>query len=137
MALPSTFTPGFHDEAAARRMKYRPTPHYGLVSVISFGASGLGGMFTAGQGSGLANAKAGGGGGEDVWFMEDAPADKAAAREIVLSVLKAGVNVIDTSHWYGQGRSERLLGHALHHLRPVRATACTQMHSVRLAIAPP
>jgi len=27
--------------------------------------------------------------------------------------LKAGVNVIDTSHWYGQGRSERLLGHAL------------------------
>ena len=27
--------------------------------------------------------------------------------------LKAGVNLIDTSHWYGQGRSERLLGHAL------------------------
>lgn len=111
--LPSTFTPGFHEEAAVRAMKYRATPHYGLVSIISFGASGLGGMFTSGQGSGLANAQAGGDDAQDVWFMEDSAADVTAAREIVLSVLKAGVNVIDTSHWYGQGRSERLLGAAL------------------------
>ena len=35
------------------------------------------------------------------------------ARELVLGVLKAGVNMIDSSHWYGQGRSERMLGYAL------------------------
>ena len=31
----------------------------------------------------------------------------------VIQCLKAGVNLIDSSHWYGQGRSERLLGRAL------------------------
>eukprot|EP00908_Phaeocystis_cordata_P024612 Transcript_707.p1 GENE.Transcript_707~~Transcript_707.p1 ORF type:complete len:401 (+),score=181.86 Transcript_707:43-1203(+) len=112
MELPESFVPGWHDEAEVRKMKFRTLPHYGKVSVISFGASGLGGMFTAGQGSGLADATVGAGAG-DVWFAEDADADKAAAREIVQMCLKAGVNVIDTSHWYGQGRSERLLGHAL------------------------
>jgi L-galactose dehydrogenase len=104
---------GFHSLEAIKAMKYRRMPHFGLVSIISFGASGLGGMFTAGQGSGLANAAAGDGGGEDVWFAEDSAEDKERAREIVLSCLKAGVNMIDSSHWYGQGRSERLLGHAL------------------------
>ena len=112
MELPESFVPGWHDEAEVRKMKFRTLPHYGKVSVISFGASGLGGMFTAGQGSGLADATVGAGAG-DVWFAEDADADKAAAREIVQMCLKAGVNVIDTSHWYGQGRLERLLGHAL------------------------
>ena len=112
-ALPATYVEGFHELEAVRAMKYRETPHYGLVSIISFGASGLGGMFTAGQGTGLANVKKVGEAVEDVWFAEDSAADIAAAREIVLSCLKAGVNLIDTSHWYGQGRSERLLGHAL------------------------
>ena len=113
MDNPESFVPGWHDEAEIRKMKYRALPHYGQVSVISFGASGLGGMFTAGQGTGLADAKAGGVGEEDVWFAEDADADKQAATSIVQMCLKAGVNMIDTSHWYGQGRSERLLGHAL------------------------
>ena len=110
--LPDTFVAGWHDEAEVRKMKFRTLPHYGKVSVISFGASGLGGMFTAGQATGITQAKAGEGAG-DVWFAEDADADKEAARNIVHMCLKAGVNVIDTSHWYGQGRSERLLGHAL------------------------
>ena len=112
--LPESFVPGWHDEAEVRKMKFRTLPHYGQVSVISFGASGLGGMFTAGQGTGLADAKAGAADEkEDVWFAEDADADKQAATAIVQMCLKAGVNMIDTSHWYGQGRSERLLGHAL------------------------
>ena len=112
--LPESFVPGWHDEAEVRKMKFRTLPHYGQVSVISFGASGLGGMFTAGQGTGLADAKAGAADEkEDVWFAEDAEADKQAAKDIVQMCLKAGVNIIDTSHWYGQGRSERLLGHAL------------------------
>jgi len=111
--LPESFCEGFHDEAEVRKMQYRVLPHYGMVSIISFGASGLGGMFTAGQGSGLADATAGAGSEEDVWFLEDAEADKQAAKDIVQMCLKAGVNLIDTSHWYGQGRSERLLGAAL------------------------
>jgi L-galactose dehydrogenase len=112
--LPESFVPGWHDEAEVRQMKFRTLPHYGQVSIISFGASGLGGMFTAGQGTGLADAKAGAADEkEDVWFAEDADSDKQAATAIVQMCLKAGVNMIDTSHWYGQGRSERLLGHAL------------------------
>ena len=110
--LPESYCEGFHDLEEIKKMEYRVLPHFGKVSIISFGASGLGGMFTAGQGSGLADAVAGEGTG-DVWFMEDAEEDKARAKEIVLMCLKAGINMIDTSHWYGQGRSERLLGHAL------------------------
>ena len=82
-----------------------------MVSVIAFGASGLGGMFTAGQAKGIVGAEAGVG--NDTWFAEDAEEDKQRAKDIVELCLKQGVNMIDTSHWYGQGRSERLLGHAL------------------------
>ena len=110
--LPESYCEGFHDAETIKKMKYRTMPHYGQVSIISFGASGLGGMFTAGQGSGLTDAAAGEGG-NDTWFAEDAQEDKERAQQIVHMCLKAGVNLIDTSHWYGQGRSERLLGHAL------------------------
>ena len=110
--LPESYCEGFHDPEELKKMEYRVMPHFGAVSIIAFGASGLGGMHTAGQGTGLSDAVAGEGAG-DVWFMEDAEEDKAKAKEIVHMCLKAGVNMIDTSHWYGQGRSERLLGHAL------------------------
>jgi L-galactose dehydrogenase len=73
-------------------------------------------MFTAGKGSGLTDAKAGDSSSEDIWFAEDSAEDKAHATEIVVACIKAGVNLIDTSHWYGQGRSERLLGTALSHV---------------------
>lgn len=113
-ALPGTFVEGFHDHAEVCKMKFREMPHYGLVSIISFGASGLGGMFTAGKGSGLTDASADGSFDDPaVWFAEEEADDIARAREIVHACLKRGVNMIDTSHWYGQGRSERLLGHAL------------------------
>jgi len=110
-ALPESFCEGFHEADEVRKMAFRRMPHYGLVSIISFGASGLGGMFTAGQGKGIQDAVAGVG--NDTWFAEDAEEDKQRARDIVHLCLKRGVNMIDTSHWYGQGRSERLLGHAL------------------------
>lgn len=109
--LPESFCEGFHDADTVRKMAFRQMPHYGMVSVIAFGASGLGGMFTAGQAKGVKGAVAGKG--NDTWFAEDAEEDKQRAKEIVLLCLKQGVNMIDTSHWYGQGRSERLLGHAL------------------------
>ena len=110
--LPETYCEGFHDPEAVRKMRYRSMPHFGKVSIVSFGASGLGCMHTAGQGTGLKGAAAGEGS-TDAWFAEDSAEDKAAARELVLMCLKAGVNLFDTSHWYGQGRSERMLGHAL------------------------
>ena len=52
-----------------------------MVSIVSFGASGLGGMFTAGQGSGLTDAAAGQGE-VDTWFAEDEEEDKARAKPI-------------------------------------------------------
>jgi len=114
LELPETFVAGFHDEETVRKMRYRTLEHYGKVSVLSFGASGLGGMFTKGAGTGIKDAaeKRHHAADEDVWFMEDAAEDKAMAREIVHKALQAGVNLFDTAHWYGQGKSERMLGHA-------------------------
>ena len=111
--LPGTFVASFHNEPAVRRMTYRELPHYGAVSIMSFGASGLGGMHTAGKGTGLQDATGSVADTRATWFAEEAPEDIAAARELVHTALKAGVNLIDTAHWYGQGKSERLLGHAL------------------------
>ena len=111
--LPETYVDGWHDPDVLKKMDYRTMPKFGKVSVISFGASGLGGMFTAGEGSGLTDASASGGGSDAHWWQDDGDEARGRAREIVHMCLKAGVNLIDTSHWYGQGRSERLLGHAL------------------------
>lgn len=120
--LPETFVAGFHEEEEVRKMKYRALPHYGKVSILSFGASGLGGMHSKGKGTGLTDVKdtaykrsraeGADGAEDDVWFMEDAEEDKEAARALVHKALKAGINLFDTAHWYGQGKSERLLGHA-------------------------
>eukprot|EP01060_Flectonema_neradi_P001828 TRINITY_DN11130_c0_g1_i4.p1 TRINITY_DN11130_c0_g1~~TRINITY_DN11130_c0_g1_i4.p1 ORF type:complete len:380 (+),score=73.51 TRINITY_DN11130_c0_g1_i4:55-1194(+) len=109
--LPETFVPGFHDEEVVKKMKYRDLPNVGKVSILAFGGSGLGGMHTAGEGTGLV-----GGGKEEekcVWWLEDPESDKEAAKEVLMAYLKSGGNIIDTSHWYGQGKSERLLGWAL------------------------
>ena len=110
---PDTYVEGFHDLEVIKKMQYRSVAHLGLVSVLSFGASGLGGMHTAGQGTGLLDA------GDlqkecnSVWWQEDPESDVARAREVLLVYLKAGGNLIDTAHWYGQGKSERLLGRVL------------------------
>ena len=67
--LPETYVDGWHDPDVLKKMDYRTMPKFGKVSVISFGASGLGGMFTAGEGSGLTDASASGarGGGKLFW----------------------------------------------------------------------
>ncbi|KAJ9446467.1 L-galactose dehydrogenase [Diplonema papillatum] len=107
---PDTFVEGFHDLEQVKKMKYRHLENVGLVSIVAFGASGLGGMYTAG-GSGIkAGAKKEE---ESVWWMEDPEEEKEVAKKVVHAYLKAGGNVIDAAHWYGQGKAERLLGHAL------------------------
>ena len=109
---PDTFVEGFHDEAVVRRMPYRHLPNVGLVSVLGFGGGGLGGLYTSGEGSGVVDApsapQAAG-----VWWAEDPASEAATARTVLLEYLKAGGNIIDTAPWYGQGKSERLIGRAL------------------------
>ncbi|XP_034487409.1 L-galactose dehydrogenase [Drosophila innubila] len=85
--LPATYVKGFHDEEQVKRMEYRKFGKTGLeVSKISFG----GGALCANYGFDLD---------EGIKTVHDA--------------LKAGINYIDTAPWYGQGRSEEVLGKAL------------------------
>ena len=108
---PETFVEGFHNEEEVKKMKYRKLTNVGMVSILAFGGSGLGGMHTSGEGTGLV-----GGGKEEcnsIWWLDDPESDKKAAKDVLLTYLKSGGNIIDTSHWYGQGKSERLIGWAL------------------------
>ncbi|KAH8403406.1 hypothetical protein KR215_003679 [Drosophila sulfurigaster] len=85
--LPATYVKGFHDEEQVKRMEYRKFGNTNLqVSKISFG----GGALCANYGFELD---------EGIRTVHEA--------------LKAGVNYIDTAPWYGQGRSEEVLGQAL------------------------
>lgn len=87
-ALPATFVAGFHSLEAIKRMPYRTLGQAGrLVSALSFGASSLGGSFSS---------------------MPD-----EVVKPMVVNALKAGINVIDTAPWYGNGLSESRLGMAL------------------------
>ncbi|KAH8265291.1 hypothetical protein KR038_003420 [Drosophila bunnanda] len=85
--LPATYVRGFHDETKVRRMEYRKLGKTGLeVSKVSFG----GGALCANYGFELE---------EGIKTVHEA--------------LKSGINYIDTAPWYGQGRSEEVLGQAL------------------------
>ncbi|EDW66645.1 uncharacterized protein Dvir_GJ23713 [Drosophila virilis] len=85
--LPVTFVKGFHNEEQVKRMEYRKFGKTGLeISKIAFG----GGALCANYGFDLE---------EGIKTVHDA--------------LKAGINYIDTAPWYGQGRSEEVLGKAL------------------------
>ncbi|XP_030572205.1 L-galactose dehydrogenase [Drosophila novamexicana] len=85
--LPVTFVKGFHNEEQVKRMEYRKFGKTGLeISKIAFG----GGALCANYGFDLE---------EGIRTVHDA--------------LKAGINYIDTAPWYGQGRSEEVLGKAL------------------------
>mmetsp|Transcript_101207 Transcript_101207/g.163266 ORF Transcript_101207/g.163266 Transcript_101207/m.163266 type:complete len:357 (+) Transcript_101207:46-1116(+) len=88
MALPSTYVDGFHNEASVRQMEYRALGDTGMVvSTLGFGASALAGVF------------------------HEVTQDECI--QVVHHTLKAGVNIIDSAPWYGQGKSESVLGLAL------------------------
>lgn len=86
--LPATFTNGFHDEEACRKMEYR-----------QFGATDM-----------KVSKVALGGGTLSTLFGEF---DEAEAIATIHKALKVGINYIDTAPYYGQGRSEEVLGKAL------------------------
>ncbi|XP_071447525.1 uncharacterized protein [Hetaerina americana] len=86
--LPPTYVEGFHDVEAVEAMRYSTLGKTGLVvSHLSLGGGALGGFY-----------------GE---FEE------AEAIEAVREALRKGVNYIDTAPWYGDGKSEAILGKAL------------------------
>ncbi|ESP02247.1 hypothetical protein LOTGIDRAFT_199898 [Lottia gigantea] len=83
-----TFVKDFHDEDSVRDMKYNSLGNTGIqVSDISFGASPLAGVFM--------------------------PTEEVESIKTVREALKHGINYIDTAPWYGQGKSESVLGKAL------------------------
>ncbi|XP_011191803.1 uncharacterized protein LOC105218123 [Zeugodacus cucurbitae] len=86
--LPNTFIRGLHDEELCKRMEYRTLGRTGLqVSTVSLGTATLSDLF-----------------GE---------LDVDEAITMIQKALKAGINYIDTAPYYGQGRSEEVLGMAL------------------------
>ena len=85
---PDTYVAGFHDAASVSQMTYRRVGKTDMVvSSLSFGASSLGGVFRA--------------------------TDDQESVQLVETVVRQGINYIDTAPWYGQGRSETVLGNAL------------------------
>ncbi len=71
--FPPTYVPGFHDEAAVRRMPYRKLGSR-IVSKLTFGASAFGGAFGA-------------------------PGGIESSRAVVVTAIKSGINLIDTAPW--------------------------------------
>lgn len=87
-SLPPTYVEGFHDRKAVEGMEYRTLGKTGLkISKLSLGGAPFSNLF------GTCN--------EDECI------------ELVRQAIKQGINYIDTAPWYGQGRSEALLGKAL------------------------
>uniref|UniRef100_A0A182M815 Mitotic checkpoint serine/threonine-protein kinase BUB1 n=1 Tax=Anopheles culicifacies TaxID=139723 RepID=A0A182M815_9DIPT len=83
-----TFVEGFHTKQDVERMQYIPLGRTGLkVSKVSFGT----GTFSQLYGD----------------------LDETKAEEAVRFAVKQGINYFDTAPFYGQGRSEEVLGKAL------------------------
>jgi len=88
-SLPATFVKGFHNEELVRRMEYRKLGSTGLrVSKISLGGATLSKLFS-----------------DDF--------DREEGIRTVQEAIRSGINYIDTAPFYGQGKSEELLGQAL------------------------
>lgn len=86
--LPPTFVPGFHDPELVKKMKYSPLGDTGMVvSQLSLGASSFGAVFHE--------------------------TDDDVCVQILETAILSGINLIDTAPWYGQGKSETVLGRAL------------------------
>ncbi|XP_037949140.1 L-galactose dehydrogenase-like [Teleopsis dalmanni] len=86
--LPKTYVKEFHDEELCKRMEYNAMGKTGMmVSKLSFGC----GTFSD--------------------FYGELDLDEAI--KTVHKAIKTGINYIDTAPYYGQGRSEEVLGLAL------------------------
>ncbi|KHN72247.1 putative oxidoreductase YqkF [Toxocara canis] len=85
--MPFTFVPRFHNEESVRRMRYKRLGSTDMfISRIAFGCGPIGGLFGN---------------------VED------SITQILECAIKSGINFIDTAYWYGQGRSEEILGKVL------------------------
>jgi len=83
-----TFVAGYHDEAAVRRMKYNRLGNTDAhISELSLGGGPLGSIY--------------------------GNFDREEGLGTVDLALRSGINLVDTSPWYGQGKSETFLGEAL------------------------
>ncbi|KAL2749949.1 L-galactose dehydrogenase-like [Vespula maculifrons] len=86
--LPPTYVEGFHDLEAVKIMEYKKLGKTDLlVSKLSFGGGPLGCHY--------------------------GNYDENEAIETIRQAIKEGVNYIDTAPWYGQGKSEKVIGKAL------------------------
>lgn len=83
-----TYCKGFHDDEAVSKMRYRDLGKTGMkVSILSYGASALGGAYTSAQ------------------ISEESV-------EVVVEAVRSGINLIDAAPWYGHGQAEEFLGKA-------------------------
>ncbi|OQV18685.1 L-galactose dehydrogenase [Hypsibius exemplaris] len=86
--LPATFLPDFHDREAIAKLRFNYVGNTGMhFSALGIGGAGYGGIYGT--------------------------VDEGKAIQSVQSALKLGLNYIDTAPWYGDGKSESLLGKAL------------------------
>uniref|UniRef100_A0A915ALN3 NADP-dependent oxidoreductase domain-containing protein n=3 Tax=Parascaris TaxID=6254 RepID=A0A915ALN3_PARUN len=87
LTTPLTYMRRFHNEESVRRMEYKRLGSTDMfVSRIALGCGPIGGLFDN---------------------IED------SITQIVECAIKSGINFIDTAYWYGQGRSEEILGKVL------------------------
>ncbi|XP_041478554.1 L-galactose dehydrogenase-like [Lytechinus variegatus] len=88
----ATYVQGFHDDERTNKMCYHDLGATGMkVSVIGFGAAPLGKVYDA-----------------------DLSDEQGVAA--LRHALRGGINYIDTAPYYGQGKSEAVLGNALKHI---------------------
>ncbi|KAI4480960.1 hypothetical protein M0802_014101 [Mischocyttarus mexicanus] len=86
--LPPTYVEGFHDLEAIKTMEYNKLGNTNLyISKLSFGGAPLG--------------------------IHYGNFDEKEAIETIRQAIKEGINYIDTAPWYGQGKSEKVIGKAL------------------------
>ena len=84
----SRIVDGFHNVDQVKRMMFRELLPGMNVSVLSLGGSSFGGVY-------------------------DEHIDVEECAEIISDTVRKGINLIDTAPWYGQGQSEKIIGHAL------------------------
>lgn len=79
-SLPPTFVKGFHDESKVKKLTYKNVLGTDmLVSNVGMGAAAFG-----------------------KFYKERLEYDEA--KEILVTALKSGVNIVDTAPWYGNTR---------------------------------